>query len=315
MSNVIKQFGLWSWGHVIYDYRGYLNNMKKLGMNSVIIWNDLVPLNAHDVLEYAHKLGIKVIWGFAWGWVDNCSQNIKSIDAETLHKLTDEVINTFKNEYKNISPDGIYFQSFTELGSDTINGICVAQAVTDFVNETAARIYDISPECEILFGLHATSVRNHLDKIQNVDSRIRIVWEDCGAFPYNYDPLKVDDFPETAELVKKLLNFRGKNEKCGFIIKGMTTLDWTKFQYHTEPYEIGNASRDFIEQRLIEKRERWSTLTEGWHKNYNFFKAAIDLLFESESDIYLYGLVEDGMFDAEIPDPVRIFSNAIVSGT
>ena len=54
--NSIKQYGIWPWGHVIYDYRGFLDNMKRLGMNSVIIWNDIVPLNSEDVLDYAHSL-------------------------------------------------------------------------------------------------------------------------------------------------------------------------------------------------------------------------------------------------------------------
>lgn len=125
--NSIKQYGIWSWGHVIYDYRGFLDNMKRLGMNSVIIWNDIVPLNSEDVLDYAHSLGIKVIWGFAWGWVDKCGENVKSIDAEALQKLSDDIADTFAGDYQRISPDGIYFQSFTELGSDSINGVSVAR--------------------------------------------------------------------------------------------------------------------------------------------------------------------------------------------
>lgn len=314
MSNV-KQFGLWSWGHVIYDYRGYFNNMKSLGMNSVIIWNDIVPLNVNEIISYAHSLDIRVIWGFAWGWVDNCSQNIKSIDDEAIRRLSDEVIDIFENEYKNISLDGIYFQSFTELGSDNINGVCIAEAVTGFVNKTAARIYKIAPECEILFGLHATSVRNHLDKIKAVDSRIRIIWEDCGAFPYNYDPCKVEDFAQTTSFVENLLCLRGKDEKCGFIIKGMTTLDWSSFKYHTKPYEIGTSGREFIEKRLIEKREKWKTLTDGWNQNRNYFETAIEQLLKSESDIYIHGLVEDGMFEVEIAEPVRILSETVIGAT
>lgn len=311
MKNSIKQFGLWSWGHVIYDYRGYLDNMKKLGMNSVIIWNDIVPLNAVDVLDYAHSLGIKVIWGFAWGWVDNCGKNITSIDSETVQKISDEVLEVFEKEYKDISPDGIYFQSFTELGSDYIGGLCLAEVVTEFVNSTAARIYEIAPSCEILFGLHATAVKNHLDKIGKTDPRIRIVWEDCGAFPYAYDPLESDKYDETSDFVEKLLHLRGENEKCGFIIKGMTTLDWTKFEYHTEPYSIGGADREFIEQRLVEKQPKWDTVTEGWRKNHLFCVEAVKQIAFSDSDAYVYGLVEDGMFEAKIQEPVELLADLI----
>lgn len=311
MENSIKQFGLWSWGHVIYDYRGYLDNMKELGMDSVIIWNDIAPLNASDVLDYAHSLGIKVIWGFAWGWVDNCGKNIKSIDSETVKKISDEVIEVFKNEYMDISPDGIYFQSFTELGSDYIGGLCLAEVVTDFVNATAARIYELAPDCEILFGLHATAVKNHLDKIKKTDSRIRIVWEDCGAFPYAYDPLDCENYAETEAFVEKLLHLRGENEKCGFIIKGMTTLDWSKFEYHTEPYSIGTADEEFIEQRLAEKQPKWDTIAEGWRRNFDKCSASIERLAASNSDVYVYGLVEDGMFEAKIQQPVKFLAEII----
>ena len=60
--------GLWTWGHVIYDYRGYLENMAHLKLNEVVIWNDFAPLNAADIVAYAHELGIRVIWGYSWGW-------------------------------------------------------------------------------------------------------------------------------------------------------------------------------------------------------------------------------------------------------
>ena len=31
----IKQRGLWTWGHVIYDYRKYIRNMAQLKMNNI----------------------------------------------------------------------------------------------------------------------------------------------------------------------------------------------------------------------------------------------------------------------------------------
>lgn len=311
MNKLTGQFGIWTWGHVIYDYKGFFNNMKKLGMNSVIIWNDIVPINATEVLNFAHSLGIKVIWGFAWGWVDGCTDNVKCIDRETTQRLCDDVVNTFKEEYADISPDGIYFQSFTELGTDEIGGICIAEAVTDFVNRTAAKIYEISPNIEILFGLHATSVKNHLDCIKKTDPRIRIIWEDCGAFPFAYDPLKTDDFEETKEFVDTALSLRGEDEKSGFIIKGMTTLDWSKFEYHAEPYYIGEKDIEFIKNRLIEKQKAWEKFTDGWEKNSSFCREIINRIKSAKPDTYIYGLIEDGMFEAEIPKPARLLSEFV----
>ena len=64
----VGERGLWTWGHVIYDYRGYLYNMMKLKMNAVIIWNDFVPTNAREIVAYAHSCNVKVYWGFTWLW-------------------------------------------------------------------------------------------------------------------------------------------------------------------------------------------------------------------------------------------------------
>lgn len=311
MNKLTGQFGIWTWGHVIYDYKGFFNNMKKLDMDSVIIWNDIVPINAKEVLSFAHSLGIKVIWGFSWGWNDGCGNVVKCIDREVTQRIRDEVLTAFKNEYAEISPDGIYFQSFTEMTDDRIGGICIAEAVTDLVNETAAEIFKLSPDTEILFGLHATSVKNHLDCIKNTDPRIRIVWEDCGAFPFAYDPLKTDDFEETKEFVDRLLTLRGKDEKCGFIIKGMTTLDWGKFEYHKEPYYIGEKDSDFIDNRLKEKRSVWSKVTDGWEKNYPCCRETINCIKAINPDAYIYGLIEDGLFEAEIPKPAKMLSEFV----
>lgn len=313
MKSIFTQFGIWTWGHVIYDYRGFFNNMKKLGMNSVVIWNDIVPLNAVEVLDYAHSLDIKVIWGFAWGWVDGCGDNVKCIDAETTKKIGEDVVETFRSKYADISPDGIYFQSFTEIGNDEINGVCIAEAVTDFVNKTSSKIFETDPDIEILFGLHATSVRTHLDCIKKTDPRIRIIWEDCGAFPFAYDPLNIDGFENTKAFVNDVLSLRGENEKCGFIIKGMTTLDWSKFEYHTEPYFIGEKSEEFIDDRLKEIKPKWNKISDGWEKNYRYCREITEIIKSKRTDAYIYGLIEDGMFEAEIPQAAQMLSDCVLN--
>lgn len=39
----IRTRGLWTWGYVIHDYRGYLDHMVTLKLNQLIIWNDTPP--------------------------------------------------------------------------------------------------------------------------------------------------------------------------------------------------------------------------------------------------------------------------------
>ena len=63
----IKRRGFWSWGYVIYDYKKYIDIMVNLKLNTLIIWNDFVPENVDEVISYAHKNGIYIYLGFAWG--------------------------------------------------------------------------------------------------------------------------------------------------------------------------------------------------------------------------------------------------------
>ena len=168
----IKERGLWTWGHVIYDYRDYLSNMMRLKMNGVIIWNDFAPVNQEEIVAYAHSCNIKVYWGFSWLWDTSCNRrSVKNLEGEAQ-----KIFEKYEKEYASSGGDGIYFQTFTELKTDNIEGVLVAEAATKFVNETSALFYEKYPSLEIQFGLHATSVRDKLSFLQAVDSRIRIVW-------------------------------------------------------------------------------------------------------------------------------------------
>lgn len=307
-NSSVKNKGIWTWGHVIYDYRSFFRNMKSIGLNRIVIWNDILPLNAKEVLSEAHKNGIKLIWGFSWGWTDKCGENVRNIGAERIKVLQKEILAEFERDYSDICCDGIYFQSFTETDSETVNGISIAETVTQLVNSTAEIILKKYPDTEIEFGLHASSVKNSLDIIRKTDPRIRIVWEDCGAFPFDYDPHNTDGFDETFRFTEKLLTLRGQNEKCGFVFKGMTKLDWENFRYHDAPYTIGEADPQFISQRRKEKEPLWDYVTDGWLKNTDCVQRITSLIAELNPDAEIYALIEDGMFECEIKPPPIIFS-------
>ncbi|MBQ4081706.1 MAG: hypothetical protein IJC55_00200, partial [Clostridia bacterium] len=151
----VKHRGIWTWGHVIYDFRGFIDNMVRLKLNTLTVWNDYLPFNAEELVAYAHDAGIKVIWGFSWLW----DTDFSNLCEEKILAATDAVLEKYEREYKNAGGDGIYFQSFTEVDREEINGIPVARTVTDFVNRTAARLLERAPELELQFGLHATSVK------------------------------------------------------------------------------------------------------------------------------------------------------------
>lgn len=106
-SPSVARRGLWTWGHVIYDYRGYLTNMARLKLNELVIWNDFAPLNADEIVAFAHGLGIRIIWGYSWGWDTSIKTDLS--DPLALHALEDSVVDTFVRHYAALPGDGIYF--------------------------------------------------------------------------------------------------------------------------------------------------------------------------------------------------------------
>ena len=303
-SPAIKERGLWTWGHVIYDFKGYIDNMLMLKMNTLTVWNDFAPVNAKEMLEYAHSCNVKIYWGFPWGWDTACAE----IDVEHIDSYTDQIIEVYEKHYAPLGGDGIYFQSFTELKEETIGGILIAEAVTNFVNSTAGKLLEKYPNLELQFGLHATSVRDKLEYIAKVNPKIRIVWEDCGSFPFHYMPSKIEDFDETADLAEKTIALRGDKEKWGGVLKGFTCLDWFAFKHPEGAYHIGLGTKKWKNNRTVRKENIWRFVQAYWLRNadkaYDMIKR---IQKQSGGNICLSSLVEDGMFESYIYYPVALF--------
>lgn len=306
----VKNRGLWTWGHVIYDYRGYLDNMLKLKLNALTIWNDCPPVNAREIVEYAHECGIKVIWGYSWLWDTDC----RKIPLDKLCDFSEGIFEQYEREYSALGGDGIYFQSATELSSDMRDGIVIADAVTKFVNKTASLFFEKYPNLELQFGLHATSVKKHLPYIQNTDPRIRIVWEDCGAFPFSYIPTNIDSFEETKAFAEKISVLRGENDCFGVVTKGLTKLDWTEFEHPDAPRYIGISSRWMKNNRIERKKKIWKYFQAFWIANADKALEMVQRMQSRKSgDLYISALVEDGMFEENIMYPVALFAEMLWS--
>lgn len=203
------------------------------------------------------------------------------VNMHDLEKLKNEVVEIFKNNYSSVG-DGIYFQSFTELHIETIDGVLIAEAVTDFVNKTASEIYKINSDIKIQFGLHASSVKNHIGYLEALDKRIEIIWEDCGSFPFNYLPkvASEEEFSNTLEFTKKLINLRGKG-KTGLVYKGLMTLDWNHFTHQDGPYILGVSNEETVKNDLDLLTPYWRNFTADWmlcgKYAYEFTKTLKDL--------------------------------------
>ena len=170
---------VFSWGHEMDDYRATFREMARARFNRIIIWNNQRVINARDVVEEAHSWGIKVFWGFAWGWSLHCDK----ADIHNLRKLSDNIIDEWHRIWKPMGGDGIYFQSFTETDRQELAGRSIAEAVVELVNMTAKRIHAESPELDIVFGLHSNSIRKPgaTDFIAKTDPSLGGRWPDRRA--------------------------------------------------------------------------------------------------------------------------------------
>jgi len=298
----IKKRGLWTWGHTVYDYKKYIDNMVRLKFNTLIVWNDYVPINIDDVISYAHQNGIEIYLGFAWGWSTTCGDT----DISDTRALTEAVVEKYKSEYASVKCDGIYFQSFTELHSSAIDGISVADAVIEFVNRTADEIYKITPHVKLLFGLHASSVKNDIDKFKRIDGRISIIWEDLGAFPYHDSPYRLKGYDETKELNKKIQSLRDGG--FGAVLKSNYRLDWNSFEHQRGRYIMGVSDKRFLRQKLEEKKPLLKNLQAGWIRNAKY---AHELIKDFDENALITVLAEDGAFDESISYPVALYSEML----
>ncbi len=304
----VKDRGIWTWGHVIYDYRGFFDNMLLCKMNTAIIWNDHAPVNAREMVDYAHSCGIKLIWGYSWMWGTDCNLFLK----DGLKYNPGDYLEKYEKEYAHTGCDGIYFQSFTELDVETVNGVVIAEAVTEFVNTTSALFFEKYPDMELQFGLHASSVKQKLEYIEKVDPRVRIVWEDAGAFPFSYIPDDLESFDRTCDLAVKIANLRGADDRFGVVTKGFTKLDWSRFEHQEGAVSIGASSKLVRTDRVIRKRKPWKYFQAYWlkngHKAYEMIKAMQNA---KSGKLLITALVEDGMFEENLMFPVALYSEML----
>lgn len=295
--------GLWTWGHVVYDYRRYIDHMAALKLNTLILWNDYLPTNIHDVLRYAHDNYICVYLGYSWGWDTTMPE---TITQEYLQQVEAQALETYQQVYRDIPCDGIYIQTFTEHANDTIDGACVADTVVALVNRVGGAILARQPELTILFGLHATSVMNRLDSIARLDPRISIIWEDVGAFPWDYLP-QDGDFSDTLARTQALQNLRPAGG-FGGVLKGYLTLDWTQFQHPEGPAPLGVSAPDFVRDMARKRKSAMRHYQAAWLK---YAPEALALIRELRPDAMMTCLVEDACFEEMINFPTALLASML----
>lgn len=294
--------GIWTWGHCIYEYHRFAANMARLGLNAVTIWNDYAPLNLRDVVDCFHSYGIRVIFGYSWGW----DEGVDPCDPDTLAHWTRRACEIYERDYAGAGGDGIYIQSFTETNQQELGGAPIAETVTRWVNTIGGAMLDRWPELQIQFGLHATSVREHLDAIRGVDPRISIVWEDCGAFPYAYLSRDTEHEAETLLFTEAIAALRPE-APYGVVLKGQVCLDWSRFEHQQGPFILGCAGPDELRRRAGQVRRQWHDVQSYWLRNVEQCRRTLRRL----PGAAVYALVEDALLEEACWYPVALFAQLL----
>lgn len=294
-----KTRSIFTWGHSINDYRAYIDNMARVKLNEVIIWNDFVPINIKEIIEYAHSYGIRVIMGYSWGWRE-ISNKAEEISEESIERVRELAIAQYRENYADLGCDGIYFQSFTERKENVVGGKTIATMVTDMVNQVAEELWKINPSLRLIFGLHATSVKTKLDEIARVDPRMEILWEDCGEFPFAYSTTisSEEAFEETLDFIKQILSLRG-GKGVGLAFKGVMMLDWSKKVEQHGPYIMGENSVDIANHDRRLRDKGWRQFAADWMKNGHYAHRMMQFINENEitdTTMCLAGTFDGGIY-------------------
>lgn len=249
---------VFTWAHPIDDFRDYFRNLAHLKVNRVYLWNNELPLNAQEVVDCAHSWGIEVYWGFSWGWTKSSKNAAAAMrtDADIVSGILDE----WHRKWCGLPGDGFYFQTFTETHTTGAGKEPMARKAVRCVNAAAAKILEERPGIRLVFGLHATSVRNQLEEIAATDPRIEILWEDTGAFPYGY---WVKTTPEEDDrFVDAILS--DEKHPVGLVFKWLMIQDWTRFTFQQGPYLMGVAARKTYDDDCALVADLWQNFTVDW---------------------------------------------------
>ena len=298
--------GVWTWGYVIYDYPRLLDHLARLKMNTLTVWNDCAPLNAAALIDAAHARGVRVIFGFHWGW------GVGDLDitrADDRASIKADVLRTYRDQYAGLAHDGIYFQTLTEHPTQEMAGRSTAAWACALVNDIAAALLDEFPGLEIQFGLHATSIGAHYTDLAPLDPRVTITWEDAGALPFSYFP-QTDGYADTLAYAKRLAAFR-PGSTFAMVPKGWMCLRWPEEFENHGPFLLGECAPQFLRERLQARQGEWDAVNAAWLRHYPLAARFYREVLAVNPRLLATGLVEDGLLDAQIQPSVALFAETL----
>ena len=190
----------------------------------------------------------------------------------------------FKCKIKSIS-----FEELPEINDDLVKDATEFDTVEEYKADIRKKLEEAAKnQAEANFE---NAIMNAL--IEKVDSRLEIVWEDCGAFPFNYEPKQLENektLEETMDFADRIINLRNKS-KVGLLYKGCLVMDWTAFVHQSGPYILGSSSAEQAEHDRRVVTPMWRYFQSEWFKNG---KDAYDMtrhILKSCNENTLFGVV------------------------
>jgi hypothetical protein len=310
--------GIWTWGSKMYNYEWFLDQMARWKLNLLVAWHSRVPKNAVALSDYAATRGIKVVWGYSWGWPVGPAGSLDWNDPGSIANHQEIAVQTFRREYAPLKPFGIYFQSNTESGS----AIKQSDRLVRFINETAGRLLKEHPDLFFSAGLHYTSFAEHLGPMDQIDPRLNIMWEDLPGCPFSYDSNRTaaQGFDRAAvwtldpktipvdrniNIVKKLMSLREEKEDIGFVLKG----------FHNRC--LGDDPQKIEDQAALTRKANsraliWRKREAGWRRNLGYGLDVLRALVAGTARRKVVTLlVEDGLWEAKAWYSVCLLAEAL----
>ena len=192
----IAHRGHWVWGCNMPDKPAWLENMSRWKLNELIHWDNYPPEKARDYVDFAHERGIRVVWGFGWGWVPAWNY---TLSADFDHGVGDgvemcgsspanrqffrrEIARKVRERYAPTGCDGIYFQAFTECPKcqcPRCASRTMGELMLEFVNPIVDDLKREFPSLWLSCGIHHDF--GDFSYLQGLDPRCNIYWENCES--------------------------------------------------------------------------------------------------------------------------------------
>jgi hypothetical protein len=233
----IEHRGHWIWGCNMPDPEAWIDNMSRWKLNELIHWDNEPPVRAGEIVAFAHERGVRVVWGFGWGWCPDWNFSLPAdfdhgrgegvqmcgSSEANLRFFREGILRKVREDYAPTGCDGLYFQAFTECPKcqcPSCAGRTMGELMLRFVNPIVDAIKREFPDLWISCGIHHDF--GDFSFLRELDPRCNLLWENCASGT----------------------SLRGEDEDFGYIYKSI-------------PYGAGygktcSADPDYTEESLRE---------------------------------------------------------------